>query len=129
MNASTGLSMLTCSKHRNIYLNSSVDAWWAIECGKQYGKENRKELSSHAVEDYVHPPIYVQGHFTGENDLGYVACGDRFVLAYTNSTTLQQAWQCGVLDSLPVSRSAASHTLKMSLVMYLLLLVGYFVYE
>ncbi|KAG0673781.1 hypothetical protein C6P43_001051 [Kluyveromyces marxianus] len=129
MNASIPVYVLGCSVHENLSLNSSVDIWRAKGCGEQYGKENKKELSSHAIDNYVHPPIYMQGTFMEEIGVEYIDCGDKFVLEYTNSTTLQQAWQCGVLESLPVSRSAASHTLKMSLVMYLLLLVGYFVYE
>ena len=131
MNASTGLSMLTCSKHRNIYLNSSVDMdlVLAIGCGQQYGKENKKVLSSHAIENYVHPPIYMEGNFMMQSGVEYMSCGDRFTIGLSDNTTLQEAWQCGILRSLPVSKSAASHTLKASLMMYLLLLVGYFVYE
>ncbi|BAP73704.1 hypothetical protein KMAR_80003 [Kluyveromyces marxianus] len=131
MNASTGLSMLTCSKQRIIYLNSTLDPdlTQAIGCGQQYGRENKKVLSSHAIDNYVHPPIYMEGHFIIQGGEEYVSCGDRFILVLGNNTTPQEAWQCGILASLPVSKSAASHTLKASLMMYLLLLVGYFVYE
>ena len=92
-------------------------------------KENKKVLSSHAIENYVHPPIYMEGNFIMQSGVGYMSCGDRFTIGLSDNTTLQEAWQCGILRSLPVSKSAASHTLKASLMMYLLLLVGYFVYE
>ncbi|QGN17568.1 hypothetical protein FIM1_4306 [Kluyveromyces marxianus] len=127
MNASIPVYVLGCSVHENLSLNSSVDIWRAKGCGEQYGKENKKELSSHAIDNYVHPPIYMQGTFMEESGVEYIDCGDKFVLEYTNSTTLQQAWQCGVLESLPISKSAASYTLKTTLMMHLLLLVWYFV--